>query len=380
MALCLTVVAAPSYALVIDDFNVNQAQITDSTVGGVVSSTQAGPTTSIIGGTRYLSVDLLAASTQEDVTAQVVGGDYSNSYDTTATGQSMIVWSGSANPSDLSLGANLCASSKFSILFKSNDHAVNYKLRVYSSAANWSQVNQLVPAGIIPPGQQFDLPFAAFAIGGGTGADFCNVGRIELVWNTDTEVPKQPALDMSIDWIEVPDEIAYQCNSKDFNGQSTLTYPETTVFPQNVTAHVYFENTGPVAIATGTMTITDTLGAGLTYIPGSTSGAPYIVGDPAGSPGPVLTWTNAVPIPANTVVSFSYGVTVEAPFNPGDPPRANQVAVEVRGLSVSSPPACSARVTVLPPNVPILGPLGLATLLLGLPGVAALMRGRRRRG
>jgi hypothetical protein len=375
LAVSLAGASAPLSAVMIDDFSVSQTKITDTTAGASpVTSTAAGA--GIIGGTRFLSINLAAAGVGEETSAQVIGGHYSNSYDTTAYGQSRIVWSGAANDTALALGANLCAGSKFAVDFQSNDHAVNYKLKVYTTNADWSQATFAVPGTVIPPGVIYNVPFASFALGGGAGANFCSVGRIEMAW--DTVADNQPALDMSLDQIEVPNDIAYQCDNKLFNGVSTYVFPTGTVFPQNVTAKVKFSNTGSVAIAAGAMTVKDTMQAGLSYVAGTTNqisaGGPYIAGDP-GIVGQVLTWTNAAAIPAGTTVEFQYTVKVNA-LALGQT-LSNQVEVSVSGLTPSSPPACSARVSREPPNVPAMGPLGtlFTALLLGLAGFFAYRRG-----
>jgi uncharacterized repeat protein (TIGR01451 family) len=325
-----------------------------------------------------MSVELTTGGIGQDGYAEVIGGNYSNSYSTTAEGTTRIVWSGAANDTALALAANLCAGSKFNVAFLTNDHPMDYTLRVYATGnaaknASLTKVN----VGVFPPATIVDYPFASFVpVGGWAAGDWCNVGRIEMIWNTDAK--NQPALDMSLDQIEVPNDIAYQCDNKLFNGVSTYVFPTGTVFPQNVTAKVKFSNTGSVAIAAGAMTVKDTMQAGLSYVAGSTNqisaGGPYIAGDP-GIVGQVLTWTNAAAIPAGTTVEFQYTVRVNA-LALGQT-LSNQVEVSVSGLTPSSPPACSARVSREPPNVPAMGPLGtlFTALLLGLAGFFAYRRG-----
>jgi len=213
LAVSLAGVSAPASAVMIDDFSVNQARITDSAPpnGLAASSTAAGAAANLIGGNRYMSVELTTGVLGQDGYAEVIGGTYSNSYSTTAEGISRIVWSGAANATSLALNANLCAGSKFNVSFLTNDHPLSYTMNVYAAGGKSASLTKA--AGVFPPATIIDFAFASFVPAGGwVAADWCNVGRIEMIWNTDTQ--NQPALDLSLDQIEVPNDIAYQSTTR----------------------------------------------------------------------------------------------------------------------------------------------------------------------
>jgi hypothetical protein len=173
LAVSLAGASAPLSAVMIDDFSVNQTRITDSAPpnGTAVSSTAAGAAANLIGGNRYMSVELTTGGAGQDGYAEVIGGNYSNSYSTTAEGTTRIVWSGAANDTALALAANLCAGSKFNVAFLTNDHPMDYTLRVYATGnaaknASLTKVN----VGVFPPATIVDYPFASFVPVGGWAA------------------------------------------------------------------------------------------------------------------------------------------------------------------------------------------------------------------
>jgi len=361
-------------AVVIDDFSTTQPLLTAGPAPGnippgpaiSVSSSASSAGGDIIGGDRIMALDLTKANLGEGVTARVLGGDFSNSFDTTSEGHVHLVYSGTTNPNDFALGANLCVGSKFVVTFATNDHAVNYTMFVYTDATNWSYLTKLVPAGIVSD-TVVEYAFADFIIGAGAGADFCNVGRIHLHWDTDAD--NQPALDMSIRQIDVPNELAFGCDYKTFDGKSSLTLSPGTVFPKVILAEVSISNTGIGTIPAGGVTITDTLDVGLTYVGPTTeiSGPAGLIVDPPDSvAGQVVTWTNKVAFPPGTTVVFQYPVRINA-LAPNETLK-NAVVVEVSGLPDSN---CAARVTIPGGGVPSMNEWGmlLAVLAVSLVGI-----------
>ena len=359
-------------AVLIDDFSTTQALLTAGPAPGnippgptiSVSSSASSAGADIIGGDRIVALDLTVANTGEAVSARVVGGDFSNSFDTTSQGHGHLVYSGTTNPNDFALGANLCVGSKFVVTFATNNRAVNYTLFVYTDATNWSYLTKLVPAGIVSD-TVVEYAFADFIIGAGAGANFCNVGRIHLHWDTDAD--NQPALDMSIRQIDVPNELAFGCDYKTFDGKSSLTLSPGTVFPKVILAEVSISNTGIGTIPAGGVTITDTLDVGLTYLGPTTetSGPAGMIVQPDSVAGQVVTWTNKVAFPPGTVV-FQYPVRINALA--ANQTLKNGVVVEVSGLPDSN---CAARVTIPGGGVPSMNEWGmlLAVLAVSLVGI-----------
>jgi uncharacterized repeat protein (TIGR01451 family) len=358
-------------AIIIDTFATSQPLITAGPAPGnippgpaiSVTSTATTVGADIIGGDRIILLDMTTAVVGESADAKVTGGDFSNNFDTTAQGHVHLQYNGSTTPDTFGLGANLCAGSKFVVTFATNDHAINYTMFVYTDAGNWSSRTINVPAGIVSD-TIVNYDFALFTVGAGTGADFCNVGEIELHW--DTDVDNQPALDMSLRQIEVPDELAFGCNYKTFDGQSFLNLPPSTVLPKSILAEVSISNTGIGSIPIGGVTITDTLDPGLTYL-GPTaqiSGPAGMIIDPPDSvAGQVVTWTNKVAFPAGATVVFQYPVQVDAGLVAGQI-LENGVLVEVSGLPDSN---CSARVSIRPETtVPSMNVWGILLAVLGV--------------
>jgi len=74
------------------------------------------------------------------------------------------------------------ANDSFRIRIIDNDNPVGITMRVYTDASNWSTRTQNT-RGDIDTGQIVDMifPFSSFTTGGGTGADFADVGAIEMM-------------------------------------------------------------------------------------------------------------------------------------------------------------------------------------------------------
>ena len=128
----------------------------------------------------------------------------SHSHDASITGQSWITWDGVADtPTGLG-GVDLTEgglSSVFEFDVIMDDFAVDLTFTVWTDAANWSVGTIALPGGIpFNPGQTFVLPYADFTVGGGTGADFENVGAIELL--IDGQIP---GTDLLLGIIQTPE-------------------------------------------------------------------------------------------------------------------------------------------------------------------------------
>ena len=360
-----------SWAVDIDTFNRDQAELqitVDDPIGTTINNKASGA--GIIGGTRFIELTLTSGDPGESVITKVFGGDFSNSNDTTASSDVRIVWSGAGgNPGDFALGANLCSATKFILTIEFDDLPVDVDLEVYTDASNWSSATLNLP-GAIFIATDFEKPFTDFVVQAGTGADFCNVGEIRLVWSGSD------ALDFSIDQLNAPDELVeMQCDYKTFDGQSLLVLPVGTTCPGDpactLTAEVSITNSSPALPLT--LKIVDTLDDGLTYQSGTTT----VIGEPAVDLGPpeTLTWENIV-IPADTTIVFQYELLVDS-ISPGET-KENHVVVTAPDLPSIPPSTCSAKVTLRPspPVIPSLSGWGLviAFVLLAMLGLHLLRR------
>jgi hypothetical protein len=141
-------------------------------------------------------------------------------------GQSIITWDGNdgnaavLNGNGLG-GINLTSTGNDTFILGSvsNDLATQVEVRVYSGAANWSSQTVSIPAGSLELAVPF--PFLGFATGGGTGADFTNVGAIQLIINS--AATPTTALTWSLTSLRSPVQRAYQDFGDAPNTYSTVS-------------------------------------------------------------------------------------------------------------------------------------------------------------
>ncbi|MFY9513336.1 MAG: PEP-CTERM sorting domain-containing protein [Rubrivivax sp.] len=198
--------AAANAGLVIDDFSVDQNFISDNTIGGSGTwATQAGPSSSIIGGYRDLYVEKTSGNSSSalDVSAGVTGGSLFYSQDSGVGATGLVRWDGSSSASTIdvdglvtapNVGEDLSASGiAIRVAVNSADLGFPITLQAWTfdgTSYVMSQVTQVASAG---PGY-YDFTFASFA-----GADFSNVGALQLVLNNLGTIS---ALDIEIDIIQ----------------------------------------------------------------------------------------------------------------------------------------------------------------------------------
>ncbi len=192
--------------LLIDDFTQGQTLVGDNVVDATgFSGTSASSPTTILGGTRDLFVietdtpplDNPSTGTSMDVFSGVLGFDN----DSGQAGVGIVRWDGSTNTSFGATGATAAATLAnaiasidgaglgsvnfnssaigFQIDVLSADANFFFTLQAYSGAGNFSQFSALTFAG---PGS-YVIPFAAFVVAGGTGANFNNIGALQAIIN-----------------------------------------------------------------------------------------------------------------------------------------------------------------------------------------------------
>ena len=180
--------------------------------GGTVGAGQSVAAT-VFGGERDLVITATAPAiaASETYAARVLTGSIgrlSLSADPEVQGVATITWDGAdgnpfvLNPTGLG-GTDLTGggtNNAFHLVILFDDLPVNVILRVYSSAANWSQATANLPGGILSGSRvDFTIPFASFTTGGGTGANFNSAGAIVLI----VDATASPGADVTLDLVEL---------------------------------------------------------------------------------------------------------------------------------------------------------------------------------
>jgi hypothetical protein len=202
LALGLLLFAGSAAAVTIDNFGDGTLNFVGP--GGTLNDQNLQSSGIILGGDREETIT--NASAAGGILAGVSAGDWSYGA-LNAMGSALIIWDG-ASGSFPGLDATGLGGIDFTeanahngIHFRisTNDIAAPLVLTVYTDATNFSTLTVNTPGGI-PSGPAFDLAveFASFSIGGGTGADFANVGAFTLFVDGLSE----PQLDLTLDVIE----------------------------------------------------------------------------------------------------------------------------------------------------------------------------------
>ena len=191
-------------AVAVDTFNAGTQDLT------------ADPTTTSISGFVNAAGDVIGTERDTQVNWQSGAGEVkveidrfeSNKLSFTqgsgVTGDALLQWDGSDGSMNrqYTLGADLTDSNtndSFVLRLLANDLSTGITLKVYTDASNWSQYSLNTP-GSIPDGSHVDIviPFTSFSVGGGAGANFGNVGAVEMV----IDGTLNQGADMSLDFLE----------------------------------------------------------------------------------------------------------------------------------------------------------------------------------
>jgi len=172
--------------LIIDDFSFDHPLVVAIGDGNNASSVVDDPTTpsSIIGGERDLYVEVTSGSI---VSAQITGNQLNFSTNASTTGVFHLIWDGNDGAADLANldhtglgGQDLAASTNtLAITVSSADVAGSVTLTIYTDALNYSSITQVFPIVSGAP-VTYNLTYADFVVQAGTGADFSDVGAIQL--------------------------------------------------------------------------------------------------------------------------------------------------------------------------------------------------------
>lgn len=248
----------------VDTFATGQAVLT-APPGGVSSVATAGP--DILGQHRGLSVALHSGA--GPATVQVSGGVLAFSVATTAPasrGEAVVTWDGDTDARTLSAsglgGVNLSAAGDaFRLTVPSASAGVELTLTVYTDAGNASVYGLLLPA--IGSPTDIDVEFGSFVTLAGTGANFTSVGAITLT-------VRGTGATLNLDRVQVVASTAAVTAS--------MTDGVTSALPgATLDYSVTVGNTGP-GTANG-VTLSDTLDAATTLVPGSLEVSPVAFDD-----------------------------------------------------------------------------------------------------
>lgn len=184
---------------VIDDFSVDQIKVEDFTTTGAVWAGQVAGA-DILGGYRdvYVNKDLLDNDEALNVSALTSNGSFSYNENGQQAGIGVVRWDGmdtggAINPTGLG-GLDLTMfGTALNVLVLAADDLSPLTFTVYSGAGNVSSVTKTSQIGA----GSYSFSFSEFI-----GADFTNVGALELQINNGTG----SALDTRIDMVSVVPE------------------------------------------------------------------------------------------------------------------------------------------------------------------------------
>lgn len=258
---------------IIDSFD-GVAQTVLAMNGGSNSSTVADP--AAIGGNRDLFVTALDNPGQATLSSNLasVPGVLSFDPSSNARGRYLVTWDGDttatidsgATLNETGLGGvdltNSGSISAVRMLLGIDKAGQTLTMRVYSSAANFSTFNVSLPNTGGSVNSEVIIPFSSFATGGGTGADFTNVGAVQLeftatVLAADGGLDTLQTLGPEFQTINFPNT-----TSVDLVVTKTVT-DDTPEINSSVTFRVTVTNTGPAA-ATGVTILDQFPTAGMT--------------------------------------------------------------------------------------------------------------------
>jgi|GEM_PF-483364 len=175
--------AAGTQGVLIDDFSEPVGgQLVTVTFPGTPTASSSVAAPAALGGERDVFLEATAGSITLNVNTGAFPGDVNYDANFGATGNYRVVWDGVdgssvVNPTGLG-SIDLTASDEAGFLLSvGTTDAVSATLIVHSSGTDSSIATVPIPAG---PADSILVPFSAFAINTGAGADFSSVGAIEL--------------------------------------------------------------------------------------------------------------------------------------------------------------------------------------------------------
>jgi hypothetical protein len=352
-------VAQPSFALTIDNFNVNQAQLQADSGTPVDSSSQAGATSNILGGERDVTVTYVSGT--GGVRTITETGAYAHSTDSgnpPPAGHSIIVWDGVgvSNCPGTGLGEDFSNAINITVDLIFADLNTNIDVVLVDSTGASSAVRQTVTQSV---------QVLTYDIGDFAAVNLANICAVELQVNPDDQLARDVTVDDISIQIEQP-EIA--CSNQSFGGNVTSAGEGVDVEKTFTMTAANLPSAGcPNLVVSETVTCTG-LDLAITEAPAgcTLSGGPdtYTITCAGGL-------TNG---------SNPFTFLTQYTGDNGSCTVAMQSAT-CDGTPATISPACSASISRVPPPpaVPAIAPIGLAAALIGLPLAGVFFARRRRR-
>lgn len=373
-------------AVVIDNFEVHQGSggspilsTTSPAALGPASIQDAGAT-NIVGEWRHVYLTQSSSTGERTETWVDTGANqWAVANQPGATGFGRVVWNGSSNAANFSLGANFNNLNYISINEITAELATNFYLDIYTSAGVWSRATIPVLAGTT---SNIHVAAGSFIAQAGGGALLNNINRIELsfdeVERIDITVKR---LDAEFD---TPEIVCFTkrwtLNSNYTSLSQTINLPAAQTFPVTLyveyTVHnngtgadrVYIEDTLP-SVPTA-MTLASVTAESIEEPAG------FALGDASGVGPGVVSWTSTSELQGGETLRFRYRVTIGSTF---DGSLTN--SFQARGLTetqFSDTPCPSYVIHQTEQRVPSLNEWGAIILSLLL-AVSAVWLIRKRR-
>jgi hypothetical protein len=177
--------------LTVDSFDVNQF---DQAFGPVNTTSSSASGAGILGGTRDMTLNTTSGFPFQRLQGESNLGNtgvFSHSQDSTIIGSTLLEYDGGAvgfNPSGLG-GIDVTNGGlvdQIGIRVSVDDLPVDVKLTAYSGAGNFSEFTLSLPGGIFSD-TDFFINFSSFTVGGGSGADFTNLGAFQIFIDGTTQ-------------------------------------------------------------------------------------------------------------------------------------------------------------------------------------------------
>ncbi len=197
--------ASSADAYLIDNFSTDQSLLVPVN-GSLFNSVNDGIDPFIIGSERDVYVTAIGGAADLQVTSDAGGsGRFAVEGTSMQNWSATIQWDGAdgaaslnqtgLNHMDLTAGGH----DRFKMLLWESDHPMNNSgitLEIFSDNG-WSTYSTGPLNPVWQPGQEYSISFGSFQIGGGAGADFTNVGAIQL-----TMASSMGAHDIQLDYLK----------------------------------------------------------------------------------------------------------------------------------------------------------------------------------
>ncbi|MGV6852311.1 MAG: prealbumin-like fold domain-containing protein [bacterium] len=361
--------------VLIDDFSEVQTPPLFGGVGGVFIFTNdavfpdtgqgtLGGLVKAVGGTRDINAEITAGGLGQNIQAFVQGDIYSHAQNPGLSGDSTITWDADLDPLALDPvglgGVDLTQAGtqdaiELRILFADLNATLN--LNVFTDAANFSSTSlnfaNTVNSTVVV------IPYSSFTVSGGTGADFANVGAIQL----SVDGTSVPGLDVQIELIQTTSTITADKTATIVSGAAN-GLDANDIIEYTVTVH----NNSVVDISG--VDFTDTVDANTTLLcnapdaPVLPAGASLTLCDSGA--GTITVNTGPTLIPAGGTADIVFRVQVNNAIPANTPEICNQGSVDFGSLvgvltddtatfAIPNDPTCldlNGQVTIIKQTVP----------------------------